>query len=69
MWEDTLCNMYLGGGGYPPHHPASASQSSHLRSFSSHLYLTFYDLQIFKLSIFTSSVFGFKIMFWDHEIW
>ena len=41
-------------GGY---HGVSASQSSHLRSLSSHLIFTFFDFHIFKLSIFTSSVF------------
>ena len=49
------------GGGY---HGALASLSSHLRSLSSnlrslssHLIFTYCELHIFKLSIFTSSVF------------
>ena len=42
------------GWGY---HDVSASQSSHSRSLSSHLIFILCELHIFKLSIFSSSVF------------
>ena len=46
-------------GGVPPW--VSASPSSYLRSLSSDLNVTSCDLHIFKLSIFTSSVFNLLI--------
>ena len=52
--DESVALCFMGSGGY---HGVSASPSSRLRILPSNLNFSFCDLHIFKLSIFTSSVF------------